>query len=97
MNLKYIVIFHINIVKFLYYLDVVIDFIGDYIKNYEWILRKEWTHNELLNQWHFVDYKVKIWHVNFLKCDNSVKCFEKIGQLQMRCLKIECIEFFLID
>jgi hypothetical protein len=34
MNLKYKVIFHINIVNFLY-LDVVIDFIGDYIKNYE--------------------------------------------------------------
>jgi hypothetical protein len=88
MNLKYEVIFHINIVNFLYYLDVVIEFIGDYIKIYEGILRKEWIHNELLNQWHFVDHKVKIWHVNFLKCDNTVKFFEKIGQLQMRCLKI---------
>jgi hypothetical protein len=50
MNLKYEVIFHINIVNFLYYLDVVIEFIGDYIKIYEGILRKEWIHNELLNQ-----------------------------------------------
>jgi len=35
MNLKYKIIFHINIVNFLYYLNVVVDFIRDYIKNYE--------------------------------------------------------------
>ncbi len=43
----YKVIFHINIVNFLYYLDIVIYFIRDYIKIYDKILRKGWTHNEL--------------------------------------------------
>jgi hypothetical protein len=46
-DLKCEAIFNINVVNFLI-IHVTIDFDVNYIKIYECVLRKKWTHNELL-------------------------------------------------
>jgi SNF family Na+-dependent transporter len=58
MNWKCEIIFHNNIVNFSE-IHITIEFLDNHIKNYEWILRKEWTHSERLNQWHFLGHKIK--------------------------------------
>ncbi len=58
MNWKCEITFHNNIVNF-FVIHIAIDFLNNHIKNYGWILRKKWTHSELLNQCHFPSHKVK--------------------------------------
>jgi len=71
-DVKFKAIFKINIINFLI-IQVVIDFNGNHDKKFGWILRKLWTHNELLKWQHYACHIEKMINVDSKKCQNSVK------------------------
>jgi hypothetical protein len=71
----------------------VIYFIENIIKNYGWVLRKEWTHCGLLKWCHYVCHTYKIKNVNSKNMSYQYQKIKiKIGHHKMKNYIIKCIE-----
>jgi len=69
------------------------------VQFFEWILKKEWIHNEHLKRWNYIFHAYKINKSGLKKCHSNVKnkIKIKISHHQIKSLKIRCIETFTIQ